>query len=387
MSGYIKKLHPGRLLGMLFKLFSFALAPLGWLAYLLAYLVPRDPRLVAFGVHTASYSGNVRALFESDTPNLTKVFISSNRQLAQSLKQKKLLAHWRYSPKGIFYRLKAGTYIYSSYPSDIGFWLSGGARLVNVWHGTPLKMIERDVTIGRYSQRNRFVLLYRLIAPYLFSTPHVLLTSSVYEEQCFKSAFNLSKDRFCRAFPPRLQNLVPRQNSSDVRSILYAPTWRDDHSFQIEAHLDLGRLANLLKELGAQLTIKLHPSDKNTLQLADVKGIEFTSKTNDVYELLAESDMLLTDYSSLMFEAMYLDIPTILFVPDQARYAENSRQFYFDPSDELKLPEAKSQEELHNVLVTAIEGRPGGQVLPCQFTPFPVRKDLASELVRLVHRN
>ena len=77
-----------------------------------------------------------------------KIFISDNKVLVDEIVGQGYQAYTKLSPKGIWYSLRSGAYIYSGFPSDINFWLSSGAKYINVWHGTPIKKIERDVTTG-----------------------------------------------------------------------------------------------------------------------------------------------------------------------------------------------------------------------------------------------
>jgi CDP-glycerol glycerophosphotransferase (TagB/SpsB family) len=357
-----------------------------WVAYAFSHLIKRDRNLFVFGVHTNSFSGNVKSLFLREDSEHLKVFISTNTALNQKLQASGFKAHDRYSFRGIYYSLTAGTYVYSGFPSDVNFWLSGGAKYVNVWHGTPIKKIERDVSTGYYSIRNRYAWLYKLAAPYFLSKPDALLTSSPYEEKCFKTAFALKNDSFVRAFPPRLEPLLHQRYEKKLRdTILYAPTWRDDHSYRVEEHIDWQSFNTFLQKNELVFYIKLHPSDKATDPDKEFSHITNIDRNADIYEHLGNHDMLVTDYSSMIFESLYLGKPVILFCPDDPLYQKTSREMYIDPGSQLPVKSSYSQRELEKSILHA---HARTRIEPSafeEFSPYAVRDKLLSELAHIAH--
>jgi len=322
----------------------------GWILYNLSRISKRDTNILLFGTHTNSFAGNVKALLLiNNPPYLKKIFIGHSREITNIAESFGIESYYKYSPKGIYYSLKAGVYIYSSYPSDINYWLSTGATYVNVWHGTPLKKIERDVDIGRYSLRNRYRWLFRMITPYQFIKPDILLVASPYEKRCFKSAFDVEDRVFVDIFPPRLLSLVQNKAiyNNETINILYSPTWRDDHSYHIGEHLEIDKLDNFLDKHNIILHCKPHPSDQSDYSLIErSKNMRLSSKDDDIYDLLGSCDILMSDYSSMIFEALYLDRKVVLFCPDYDSYIENSRTFYMDPSSDLGLEKNETTDEL-----------------------------------------
>ena len=358
------------------------LLPLSWSLYLLSYLVPRISTLVAFGVQSSSYSGNVRTLLEQPGPHLDKVFISSTKTLAAELNARGIKAYWRFSFNGALTCLRAKTYVFSNYPSDINFWLSGGARLINVWHGTPIKKIEKDISTGYYGLRNRHKWLVKIVAPYLVKKSTAVLVSSPYEEECFKTAFKLPESDFFRCFPPRLEELMtaPPEIGGPIE-ILYTPTWRDDHSFSITDYLEFNRLSSFLERQNAYLSVKLHPSDKMPSPDIDGPRITVLDQQSDIYEHLKVTTLVVTDYSSLMFDAIYLGKEVILFTPDIGNYLEKSRSLYIDPAKDIGLTNAASQQALETAIELHI--RQGAQPvnLTNQFSPYPICRDIQQTLL------
>lgn len=122
----------------------------------------------------------------------------------------------------------------------------------------------------------------------------------------------------------------------DHKIILYAPTFRKGDSLEVY-QLDLAKILNQLKKkFGGTWTflVKLHPhllSKSGTLMHGDM--VKDVTAYGDIQELLSISDVLITDYSSLMFDFALTSRPCFLYVPDLKDYIENDRNLYFKIHD------------------------------------------------------
>lgn len=358
-----------------------------WIIYFLSKFIPRDKTLIVFGTHTNSFSGNIKSLFLTEEDSkYKKVFISDNKKLVALLNTQGYEAYTKLSLQAIWHSLRAGTYIYSGFPSDINFWLSSGVKYINVWHGTPIKKIERDVTTGKYSLKNKYTWIFKILKPYLLTKPDILLVSSAYEEKHFLSAFGVDAGTVYRAFPPRLNLLLntelPIQNK---KNILYVPTWRDDHSFSYIQHIELKSFNDFLQQNSMIFYIKLHPSDKSIENHHHFSNIKVVDQNEDVYEYLKDADVLISDYSSMVFEAFYLSKPVILFCPDYDTYQKNSREFYIDPCDDLPVEVSYRQEELEEKLLHTLENSYIEKEKFKAYKPYKVKNDLLEKLVVKAH--
>lgn len=117
-----------------------------------------------------------------------------------------------------------------------------------------------------------------------------------------------------------------------------------------EEYIDLD---NVYANLGENevFIIKMHPFIKNSFTIKEEykdKIIDLTSY-KDINELLLITDLLITDYSSVIFEYSFMEKPIIFYVPDLEEY-NNGRSFFYDYSEYMYGTTAKSQEEL----ITAI---------------------------------
>ena len=121
---------------------------------------------------------------------------------------------------------------------------------------------------------------------------------------------------------------------------LYAPTFRKDKKASLYG-MDFAMLG---KALGADwaLGCRLHPNIAADVEDPDSISM---SKYPDMQELLAACDLLITDYSSSMFDMAVAGKKCALFLPDLQQYMANERGLYFD-IQALPFPQAQTMEEL-----------------------------------------
>jgi teichoic acid ribitol-phosphate primase len=116
------------------------------------------------------------------------------------------------------------------------------------------------------------------------------------------------------------------------RVVLYAPTFRGDRiaDARTSAALDLGLLGASLADDHIVL-LRLHPFVRGRLAIpAGLRGFVIDASDHpDINELMVASDVLVTDYSSAVFEFALLGRPIALFAPDYEAY-ERERGFYID---------------------------------------------------------
>ena len=133
--------------------------------------------------------------------------------------------------------------------------------------------------------------------------------------------------------------------------LLYAPTFREDYKHD-PYDIDFDKLKNkLLQVTGKEwkILIKLHPKIKDPRQL--IKENKNTIDANgyvDIQELIISCDLLITDYSSVMFDAMIAEKPVIIYAKDADDYI-NNRGCYFSLS-ELPFLTVKNNSDLNTNL-------------------------------------
>lgn len=311
--------------------------------------VRRRNDLVAFGAPLDRFADNSAYLFlhlaHAVDMQVSPVWISGSRSVVSRLSELGLDARHRWSPGGLSAAVRAGVYVYAAYPSDINRWLVFGARTVCLWHGLPLKRIERDLprpptpssALGRAHER--------LLRPRRPVPDFVLSSSTFITTTCVESAFGIPADRCIEVGYPRNDHLTTaparlpdpafgvdqtvhdRLSEGTVVGVFL--TWRDDRLTDVAA--DDGLLAALAKECvarGATLAYKTHYNVRAPDGLPESCVVLPTEVDLNAY--LGLCDVLVTDYSSISFDFMLLNRPILLYLPDLESY-QRTRGLYFDP--------------------------------------------------------
>jgi CDP-ribitol ribitolphosphotransferase len=128
--------------------------------------------------------------------------------------------------------------------------------------------------------------------------------------------------------------------------VLYAPTFRGNgkKTAHTDTHvLNLDYLASKLNDDYIVL-VKAHPFSKNDFKFTSNKIIDISS-TTDINKILPSVDILITDYSSVIFDALLLKINTILYVKDKDKYLKN-RGLYYNIEDYNFGSIVKNEDEL-----------------------------------------
>ncbi|WP_139892152.1 CDP-glycerol glycerophosphotransferase family protein [Bacillus sp. D386] len=129
--------------------------------------------------------------------------------------------------------------------------------------------------------------------------------------------------------------------------IAYAPTFRGGpgkrSSFNIQ--LDLKKMA---KELSDEyvLILKLHPSVTKGVDIPkEAKDFVLNLSKNDINNVLSITDILISDYSSVIFEYALLERPMIFYAYDLEEYLQD-RGFYYEYRDFIPGPLAENTEQV-----------------------------------------
>lgn len=119
---------------------------------------------------------------------------------------------------------------------------------------------------------------------------------------------------------------------ADRRVILHAPTFRGERTTSARTPVDLD-LELLRARLGTDhvVLLRAHPSVATAGALpAELRDFVIdVSGHPEINELMLVSDVLVTDYSSAIYEFALLERPIVFFAPDHADY-ERERGFYLD---------------------------------------------------------
>ncbi len=129
----------------------------------------------------------------------------------------------------------------------------------------------------------------------------------------------------------RLYNEYPQLRGKKV--ILFAPTFRGHVKETAHYPMDKFRIDEFMDAVGEEyfLIVKHHPfvTEKQPIPEAYQDRVLDLSEQTELNDLLFVTDLIITDYSSLVFEASLLNIPMMFYTFDLRNYMKD-RDFYFD---------------------------------------------------------
>ncbi|GAA2733607.1 bifunctional glycosyltransferase family 2 protein/CDP-glycerol:glycerophosphate glycerophosphotransferase [Actinocorallia aurantiaca] len=242
--------------------------------------------------------------------------------------------------------------------------------VLQTWHGTPLKKIGRDVkevhfayspgmqkAMATAEKEPRLPEWTHLVSPNPFSTP-ILTRAFKFEGELIEAGY----PRNDLLYSPDAGRVAERVRERlgippGKRVVLYAPTWRDDQFYGVGRYKSDWRIDLDLfeRELGADhvLVARLHP---NVVDGAPERPFVYdASAYPDIGELYLAADLMVTDYSSVMFDFANLRRPMLFFTYDLAHYRDKLRGFYFDFEKEAPGPLLETSEDLIEAIRNAGE--------------------------------
>lgn len=356
------------------RLFDIFLRSIALACYHISRLIPRKKSRWLFGGATG-FNNNSKYFFldvVENHPEIEAVWIGDHKS-TEVVRRIGLKAYYRFSLKGIWLCLTSKYYIVDHTQGCIDFWTSGGAKIINLWHGVGWKAcLWCNPSHSVYKNKGFWAnYCHMLYYPHLYYKPDLLLSSSPYmTEHFFAPMFEVPYEKCVEDDYPRckfmlkgrdyivnhinkigaVENLHLIEKARKYKkTILYAPTFRDaQYDFITESGIDFDDLNEFLKERNWFFMVKCHPSTHINLDLKiDRTNILMLDKYVDSYYIMPFVQILISDYSSIVFDFMRLYRPIILFPFDKKLYNNGSRTFQID-YDELveSIPQVYSYVEL-----------------------------------------
>ncbi len=234
------------------------------------------------------------------------------------------------------FELERARWIVSNDVLPLDFVKAHDATYLQTWHGTPLKRIAFDVTNPTFPDADYHyaVELGREVAKW-----DVLLSPNAFSTERLRQAFRFERPILETGYPRNDALLAPDRDAvrahvraalgieGDTRAVLYAPTWRD--SFDMTLELDIAALRRRLGD-GTVILVRAHGLTAKTSPLSDGDGYRDVTSWPDIAELYLAADVLLTDYSSAMFDFALTGRPMLFYTYDLDEFRDRMRGFYFE---------------------------------------------------------
>lgn len=342
--------------------FGYVTSAMKVVIYLIGFLIPRKDLCVFSEFNGESFRDNSKYAFLHASGRDEVIWASKEKELVDELQRKGYNARYSYSARGIFTLFQA-KYLFCSHGIDVPWWTTGGAEIVQFWHGNALKKVgwESD-RVRDFSRPTK--LFRRHVA---WNWRWLILTSDTPPAKFLQKTFRMADDEVIVSGYPRNDALFQRirgeeigldtevkdrlENIEDGETVFsYVPTYRRSNGRTdgiplSEADIDYERLNSALEELSSYLLIKLHPHSDIRIDLERFDRILAAESGSDVYPLLRHTDCLITDYSSIYFDFLLVDRPIVFFPYDLDRYTRN-RELCFDYDEVTPGPKPRTFEGL-----------------------------------------
>ena len=341
------------------QIFKFVAYLVCYVFYPFSYLFPRTDKILVFGSYRGGFNDNSKYLFLYANEHIKDrkiVWISTKKSTVAHIRDLGFQAYYVASVRGLFYALRSGYWFVNSYTSDIAFCLAGRAKIVNLWHGVPMKAIEFGITKGdlakRYVDKDIRDIFFH---PAPFRRPDYMVSTTNFFDDVFSKSFRITKEKCIQTGCPRnimlhlsidevneFVRLYESQATKDLiqkiqqydKVFVYMPTWRDSQLNCFANGFDLNALNECVAAQNACVLMKPHA---NTIIDKSIKysNLFFLDGSVDMYCILPYTHTLITDYSSILYDYILMpDKNVILFHYDYEEYV-NSREFIFDIKDNI----------------------------------------------------
>lgn len=296
-----------------------------------------------------AFMDNSKYFFEyvnENHKNITPIWITRSKNVLKLLRARDYKVYHNLSLRGIWYSVRAEVVIFCSSRGDIYFvFPKKNRKIVNLWHGMPMKKIVYDHTPHKPENKNWKGLLWdRYVTGFQHKDVNLIPCTSEFFVNILKSAFR--NNNVVIAGQPRtdafakwdIHEIKQRLGFSiDDKIVIYMPTHRaygkGEMNPRIFEHNE--KAQEYFEENNFKIVWKFH---KNMLRHYSPNNenlrscfVDLTAKNLDPQELLFISDILITDYSSCYIDYLLLKRPVIIYLYDN--YETEDNELYYSPQD------------------------------------------------------
>jgi len=238
-----------------------------------------------------------------------------------------------------------------------------GQFYLQTWHGSPLKKIAFDIERPQWSDARRYLRNFARDVTYW----DLLLSQSRHSTDAQRRAFRYPGPVLECGYPRNDLLLSPEADGvrartraelgleDGVRAVLYAPTWRDSFTFDLE--LDLAVVADELGP-GTVFLLRAHNHVAKTVAPQSHPQVWDVSRIPDPRELMLAADAMIADYSSIIYDFALTRKPIVLFAHDIDHYRDELRGLSIDLEAEAPGPLLRTPTELLDALGRLDNGLP-----------------------------
>lgn len=249
-----------------------------------------------------------------------------------------------------WYHLATSKYFIQNTNMPLDYKKRNGQIELQTFHGTFMKTMGFDTPEFKFETRQ-----YKLdeFQSKVDKWNYVSIPSDYMAEKA-QNAFNTEVKPINSGFPRNdlifkaLSRIDDIKNNlgipSNKKIILYAPTWREGKSSNVNLNIDL--MEEKLKDEYV-LLVRAHYMVSSNMDIR--KNYPFAvnvSNYPNIEDLYAISDILITDYSSVMFDYAYLKRPILFYSYDLEKYLYGERGVYLNYENDVPGPVIRTTKEL-----------------------------------------
>ena len=318
----------------------------------LSFLRRRDKQLIVYCGARDLFVDNCKYQYLYNVQNMASyrhVWLTKNENVVHRLRQLDLEVARSDSAEGKYFLKRAGFCVFDDGlgivdPTGL---LTGSVR-INLWHGIPAKYITYEKTEPEdvYNKKRSFLerIRHGHIRGYIGFSPSKKMNVffshffALPEKQILIGAYPRTYPFFLRdslldQFLLKYENtciceLFDELKNCGKRKYIYMPTFRDgDENYMDEAIPDWNELDCACQKANVLFYVKVHRAAKMP-DVSKLSCIRAVDKNLDVYPILSQFDLLITDYSSIMFDFALTGNKIVLYAFDIEEYTSKSRNIY-----------------------------------------------------------
>ncbi len=316
----------------------------------IALLIPkRKKRIVFLGSGSdGNFVDNTKYLYlymaKMNESEFCITYITQQKPLYKLLKKNNLPTAYYPSFSAAWILLRASMLVMDSteWRKDFKLHLLFKAKKIQLWHGVGLKRIEKnhpDYPTQRYK-------LYQMLG-LMPSYDLFISTSKFYTREVFSKAVDAVEfeesgyprnDLLLRATDDRdmintdaaLEEYISRKKKAKEKIVLYAPTFRmgDENVFD-KGIIQKDSFQKFLREKQINIVLKMHHLERK-VSFQDCDNLFQADPKKDIYPFLKDTELLITDYSSISTDYLFLNKPIIFFPYDLESSQEVKEAIQFD---------------------------------------------------------
>ena len=327
----------------------------------LNYVIPKDDNLVLF-YSNMGFRDNIEYLYDftikSGYNKKYRIIRSQNEAPPDVIPYNVRIER---NARSVLSFLRAGHVFYCF--GKLPIYPSKKQIVIQMWHGSPFKGMDKGVEITR--TKKPYYTYYLAASDFFRPAIHKAYSC---DDSHIAICGNPRNDVMYESFP--LYNLAVQGK----KKIIWMPTFRKSTKLgyadtrqksiiPFYKNEELIELNEILGKLKVGLIVKIHPSQDldlfENIQLSNINILShqmFSENGYDLYRLLAQTDALITDYSSVFYDYMLLDRPIAFTMEDFEEYSMKRGFIIDNPEKVMAGHKIHNKEDLLSFLKDVSDG-------------------------------